>query len=254
MIRIISLYILFLFFPGNIIAQLPHSYHVSHYTTDNGLPSNGIKGIQWDEKTGFLWIATEAGISRFNGADFKNFTRENTPFISSERMIFMIRNSSGKIYTADLGKNIIAVQKNHLTRETRFTATQNVVDENLFTLLVSDYLFQYKIAHQGKADFNINSNKILPLTDTSCIIISFGKVYYYAASLNTAMRLPFFGIQIKTGFKIGNDCFFISDNNELYLFNPTLNNLAQVFSDKGDFEKLNGAVTTAINKWSQEKL
>ena len=52
--------------------------NVQQFTTDNGLPSNGIKGIQWDDKTGFLWLATEAGIVRFNGVDFRSFTKDNT--------------------------------------------------------------------------------------------------------------------------------------------------------------------------------
>ncbi|MBK6379384.1 MAG: hypothetical protein IPF72_06405 [Chitinophagaceae bacterium] len=34
-------------------AQTAANSHVQQYTTDNGLPSNGIKGLQWDEKTGF---------------------------------------------------------------------------------------------------------------------------------------------------------------------------------------------------------
>ena len=38
------------------------TYHIQRFTTDNGLPSNGIKGLQWDAQTGFLWIATEAGV------------------------------------------------------------------------------------------------------------------------------------------------------------------------------------------------
>ena len=74
------------------------NFHASYYTTENGLPSNGIKGLQWDEQSGFLWIATEAGISRFNGLAFTNFTIENTPFIEAERMLFIVKNNKGKIY------------------------------------------------------------------------------------------------------------------------------------------------------------
>src|SRR3954469_7059881 len=78
--------------------QTSNGFTVKEFTTENGLPSNGIKGLQWDESTGFLWIATEAGIVRYNGIDFKTFTRENTSFITSERMSFISRNFRGKIY------------------------------------------------------------------------------------------------------------------------------------------------------------
>ena len=84
------------------------------YNVENGLPSNGIKGIEWDEATGFLWIATEAGIVRYDGINFKTFSQQNTPFIQSERMSFITRSNSGAIYIADFPKNIIAVNKNNL--------------------------------------------------------------------------------------------------------------------------------------------
>ena len=95
-------------------SQPLHNFTITHYTTENGLPSNGIKGLQWDEQSGFLWIATEAGVSRFNGLDFKNFTNENTPFIESERMLFIVKNNKGKIYTADQSGNILQVKNNKL--------------------------------------------------------------------------------------------------------------------------------------------
>ena len=36
------------------VAQTSATFQVHHYTTENGLPANGIKGIQWDEETGFF--------------------------------------------------------------------------------------------------------------------------------------------------------------------------------------------------------
>src|ERR1700743_2668204 len=76
-------------------------YQVQRFSTDNGLPSNGIKGLQWDERTGFLWIATESGVARYNGADFRVFNRANSPEMFSERMLFFLRTRDGRIYTSD---------------------------------------------------------------------------------------------------------------------------------------------------------
>lgn len=47
--------------------------HLPHYTTKNGLPSNNCYYTLQDKK-GYLWIATEAGVSRFDGSVFENFT------------------------------------------------------------------------------------------------------------------------------------------------------------------------------------
>src|ERR1700744_6628695 len=77
------------------------TYHIQRFTTDNGLPSNGIKGLQWDSHTGFLWIATEAGIARSNGADLLLFTRSNSPDMYSERMIFRRNRWLGPLFSTD---------------------------------------------------------------------------------------------------------------------------------------------------------
>ncbi len=54
----------------NAIAQ--DQYYLKTYTTENGLPHNNIRDIAQD-KTGFLWVATWDGLSRFDGYDFKNY-------------------------------------------------------------------------------------------------------------------------------------------------------------------------------------
>src|SRR5215467_3756707 len=95
-------------------AQLPPTFQIRYYNTENGLPSNSIKGIQWDKETGFLWFATEAGVVRFNGVNFKTFNTQNTPFIATERMGVITRNNQGTIYVADLDNNILKVFQNSL--------------------------------------------------------------------------------------------------------------------------------------------
>ncbi|MBL0182823.1 MAG: hypothetical protein IPP96_11235 [Chitinophagaceae bacterium] len=69
----------FLIITALVTAQPVINSHIQQYTTDNGLPSNGIKGLQWDEKNEFLWMATEAGIVRFNGVDFKSYSKRTCP-------------------------------------------------------------------------------------------------------------------------------------------------------------------------------
>src|SRR5215470_13921613 len=83
------------------LAAQSGTYSIQRFSTDNGLPSNGIKGLQWDEKTGFLWIATEAGVARYNGADFLVFNRASSPEMYSERMLFLLRTRDGRIYSSD---------------------------------------------------------------------------------------------------------------------------------------------------------
>ena len=45
---------------------------LSHYSTDDGLPSNAISHMDHDDY-GFVWIATWSGLSRFDGFNFYNY-------------------------------------------------------------------------------------------------------------------------------------------------------------------------------------
>ena len=45
---------------------------LSHYTTDNGMPSNAIAALHNDDY-GYVWIATWNGVSRFDGYHFYNY-------------------------------------------------------------------------------------------------------------------------------------------------------------------------------------
>lgn len=45
---------------------------LSHYTTEDGLPSNTVAALRNDDY-GYLWIATWNGISRFDGYNFYNY-------------------------------------------------------------------------------------------------------------------------------------------------------------------------------------
>lgn len=46
------------------------------FTINDGLPSNETHGIVQDDR-GYIWIATDRGISRFDGSDFTNFSTYN---------------------------------------------------------------------------------------------------------------------------------------------------------------------------------
>lgn len=64
--RLMCLCIFFLFSAKAQITTWNHT----QYTTRNGLPSNSIRNCVQDND-GFLWIATESGLCRFDGDEFK---------------------------------------------------------------------------------------------------------------------------------------------------------------------------------------
>src|ERR1044071_8518233 len=52
------------------------------WQTDSGLPQNTVHSIA-QTRDGYVWVATEEGLARFDGLTFKIFDRQNTPALKS---------------------------------------------------------------------------------------------------------------------------------------------------------------------------
>jgi len=52
------------------------SYDYKNYTVTDGLLQSTVNDIKQD-KNGFLWIATDGGLSKFDGNTFKNYSTQN---------------------------------------------------------------------------------------------------------------------------------------------------------------------------------
>mgnify|MGYP001547753330 CR=1 FL=1 len=72
------------------------------WTTENGLPQNSVHQV-FQTRDGYIWIATEGGIARFNGIDFKIFNQANTPAFSTDDTSCFAQSSNGDLWigTAD---------------------------------------------------------------------------------------------------------------------------------------------------------
>jgi len=180
-----SFLLLFLLFGSRL--SLPAQSNgslVEKFTTDNGLPSNGIKGMQWDEGTGFLWIATEAGITRYNGIDFLTFSKANTPELSSERMLFLLKDRLGRIYTADETGNIFFIMQNKLQFLGRIKIDDRASTARLMGLAASGKMFRQSSAsppeHFG---FNFATDLAIPVSDRQILVYHTDPGFSYVPGL-----------------------------------------------------------------------
>lgn len=174
--------LLFLILLGGYSFLLPaqDNYQVQRFTTDNGLPSNGIKGLQWDEGTGFLWVATEAGVIRYNGSDFVIFSKANTPEFLSERMLFMLKNRAGRIYTSDEAGNIFSVMQNRLQYMGQVQLDTRPSTFRLIGLSASGGLFRQSSGQPAAAfGFNFNQEQLIPMSDTRIVLLHKDSLYDY---------------------------------------------------------------------------
>lgn len=95
-------------------------YFLQHFTQINGLPQNSVNQLYFDGNN-YLWIATEAGLARFDGINFYNFNSVNTPIITNERFRWILPTTEKKIIAAvgegavyNIDNNIIRLGKNKL--------------------------------------------------------------------------------------------------------------------------------------------
>lgn len=98
--------------PITTMDSSPH-YFVRHFTDEDGLPQNSVKGIVPDQN-GFLWLATENGLGRFDGNYFFNFGSDNVPGLKSSRMARIYPNDTAITVETDI-EEILTVTGSKVT-------------------------------------------------------------------------------------------------------------------------------------------
>lgn len=81
-------------------ARSVKDFNVTNFTNGNGLPQSSVKAAEID-KDGYLWIATESGLVRFDGKSFRIFNRNTLPLLSSDRISHVGLLPGGNIYLVD---------------------------------------------------------------------------------------------------------------------------------------------------------
>lgn len=71
--------------------------HIKHFGVEDGLSNNYVVDITQD-KNGYIWIATEAGLNRFNGNDFTIYNKSNSGLSSNELNTLLADPKEDKIW------------------------------------------------------------------------------------------------------------------------------------------------------------
>ncbi len=86
------------------------------WTTEDGLPQNSVHALL-QATNGRLWLATEGGAARFDGARFERFTTENTPAFASNDLCCVVQATDGAIYFGS-SDGIVSLRNGHFERVT----------------------------------------------------------------------------------------------------------------------------------------
>lgn len=110
--KALKFFFAFLAISANINAQ--QNYRNVQFTQANGLPQNSINSLYFTPG-GFLWLATEGGLVRFNGQKFKVFNKQNVAKIEDDRIKFIISDVAGNIYAQDSKGEVLQIKENTLS-------------------------------------------------------------------------------------------------------------------------------------------
>ena len=82
------------------------NYRLRHFNSDNGLPQNSVKGMEFDTY-GNLWLGTEGGLVMFDGINFRTEFNINTGI----RIHELIKTSEGLIVYYDSKDNVYLIDE-----------------------------------------------------------------------------------------------------------------------------------------------
>ncbi|MDA3615542.1 hypothetical protein [Polluticaenibacter yanchengensis] len=86
---------------------------VRKYTQENGLTQNTIRGIRFDANN-FIWLATDIGLSNFNGTSFRTYGLDQIKGLINPRFILMSKDKEGSVYALNEdGHTVKLVQDSH---------------------------------------------------------------------------------------------------------------------------------------------
>jgi diguanylate cyclase (GGDEF)-like protein len=106
---LLSLQICFSLF--GCISIFADAYHFDSWTTDNGLPQNGVRSIT-QTPDGYLWFTTFDGLVRFDGIRFTTFNKGNTKEIINNRFTTLYSDKDGALYAATMEDGVLTTYRN----------------------------------------------------------------------------------------------------------------------------------------------
>jgi hypothetical protein len=80
-----------------LVSSASAQYRLDVWTTDDGLPQNGIRAIH-ETPDGYLWLVTFDGLVRFDGIRFTVFNKSNSPGIDSNRFDSLYEDRNGELW------------------------------------------------------------------------------------------------------------------------------------------------------------
>lgn len=90
-------------------------YVLDHWGTREGLPHDVVRAIV-QTRDGYLWLATQGGLARFDGLVFTVFDQDNTPELGSDDIRSLHEAPDGTLWIGTHGGGLLSLRDGRFTR------------------------------------------------------------------------------------------------------------------------------------------
>jgi ligand-binding sensor domain-containing protein len=200
-------------------AQVLDEARFTRYTKLEGLSHNYITGIVQDS-LGYVWIATNKGLNRFDGKSFTNFFKHSTNSPIPENLILSLRiQNSNEI----IGTTVAGAFSYHTISRRRLH----------FIVPADSIIFFW--ANQGwQALKDQNGNYVVSTKTGLYVFNSGGQIichYNHYRTQNAGQQELWFGNWLTT---LSNGSIFQENNLSGSLYRPSLNQIDTLYSERGN--------------------
>jgi signal transduction histidine kinase len=235
------------------LAAMPHhgfsqrKYTVEHYTADNGLPQNTIKSIAAD-RLGFLWLATDAGLVRFDGRHFQTLTNRKLG-LTNAASVYCIEASghtreprlSGSKNDNRFDRGFAIYDSGESVRIENGKATRD-------TTYIAHYLHVRKKFAPKKDPYSVSGipdvfGAVIPQAGVA-IPDGSGDGSFYLCQQDSVTQFTKWRMTTKTASKVDNLLTYFVQNKRLYHFNKVSRSFLQIYQGRKRHFDLKGDIIT----------
>ena len=203
------------------------TYSYAHYDVKDGLAGSTVYRMVQD-KEGFIWFATETGLSRFDGTRFKNFTtRDGLP---DNEIINLFADSRNRIWIIPFDSRIAYFWKGRIYDQQNDPILAKVKTSGTLVAVTED----------GAGNIVIQQNDCLSIIHTDGTVTNLTQF-----DRSDVLGVVKVGLNNKSGFRVMN----VTTHHKIYL--------ADVNGDKFDVvskDALLPDISTALSTWLDPKL
>ena len=85
--------------------RLP-GFHAETWTTEQGLPGDTVRAVQ-QTRDGYLWIATQGGLARFDGVRFHVFNQQSVEEFRTNECSELLEDAAGQLWIGTIGGGLL---------------------------------------------------------------------------------------------------------------------------------------------------